>query len=193
MEESSRNFNISGDAPPRVETTPLMTLPQRLRSQPTSPSTRERTTPTSSSIRTTSVLLVEQSRGGSLAQTLRKKMKSLAPILGNKFKIVENTRTSLSRILSNKNLWPGTMCGRKKCFPCKQQSEKREQCSYNPTELGGNSEPVQNCLFLLLKKILDQSRIFISFVKNKIWTSPDFQNPLLKEKSGPVQFLNFPC
>ena len=80
-------------------------------------------------MKTTSVLFVEQSRGGSLAQTLRKKMEALALMLGYRFKIVENAGTSLSSILSNKNLWPGAACGRKKCFPCQQESEKREQCS----------------------------------------------------------------
>ena len=32
-------------------------------------------------------------------------------------------------MLSNKNLWQGSACGRKHCHPCKQVSERREECS----------------------------------------------------------------
>ena len=56
-------------------------------------------------------------------------MESLAPMLGYKFRIVENAGTALSNMLSNKNPWAGSTCGRKKFHPCNQKSSKVEQCS----------------------------------------------------------------
>ena len=77
----------------------------------------------------TSVINVEQTRGGALASVLRKKMENLAPMLGFRFRVIESAGTSLADILSNKNLWQGSACGRKHCHPCKQESEKREDCA----------------------------------------------------------------
>ena len=70
----------------------------------------------------TPVMFVEQTRGGSFAIALWKKMESLAPMLSYKFRIVENAGT-------NKNPWAGSTCGRKKCHPCSQKSTKVEPCS----------------------------------------------------------------
>ena len=61
-----------------------------------------------------SVMFAEQTRGGTLALALRQKMESLAPMLGYRFRIVENAGTTLSNMLSNKKPWSGSACGRKK-------------------------------------------------------------------------------
>ena len=77
--------------------------------------------------KTTSVLSDEMSRVGTLASALRRKMESLTPMLGFKFRVVEAAGTSLADMLSNKNLWQGSACGRKHCHPCQQKSERREE------------------------------------------------------------------
>ena len=59
-----------------------------------------------------------------MSETLRR----LEPILGFKLKVVENAGTSLGQMLSNKNPWAGSKCGRPDCFPCKQQTEHVENC-----------------------------------------------------------------
>ena len=79
--------------------------------------------------KTTSVLFVEQSKGGSLAAVLRKKIECLAPMLGYRFRVVESAGTKLSDIFSNKKIWQRNACGRKHCHPCRQESEKKEDCS----------------------------------------------------------------
>ena len=79
--------------------------------------------------RITSVINVEQTRGGALASVLRKKMENLAPMLEFRFRVIESAGTSLADILTNKNLWQGSACGRKHCHPCQQDSEKREDCA----------------------------------------------------------------
>ena len=77
----------------------------------------------------TPVMFVEQTRGGTFALAPRKKMEALAPMLGYKFRIVENAGTVLSKMLSNKNPWSGSACGRRKCHHCDQKSNKVEPCS----------------------------------------------------------------
>ena len=79
--------------------------------------------------KTTSVINVEQTRGGALASAMRKKMENLAPMLGFRFRVMESAGTTLADLLSNKNLWQGEACGRKHCHPCQQKSEKREDCA----------------------------------------------------------------
>ena len=74
-------------------------------------------------------MFVDQTRGGTLAQALRGKMESLGPMLGYRFRIVENAGTTLSSMLSNKNPWSGSTCGRKKFHPCDQKTEKVEAYS----------------------------------------------------------------
>ena len=44
-------------------------------------------------------------------------------------KFVENARSSLVSLLTNKNPWAGSVCVRKDCFPCKQGGEKMEPCT----------------------------------------------------------------
>ena len=63
------------------------------------------------------MLSVEMTKGGTLASALRRKMESLTPMLGYRFIVVEAAGTSLADILSNKNLWQGSACGRKHCHP----------------------------------------------------------------------------
>ena len=43
-------------------------------------------------------------------------------------KVVENAGTSLGNLLSNKNPWAGSKCGRTNCHPSRQPSEKVEDC-----------------------------------------------------------------
>ena len=75
------------------------------------------------------MIFVEQSRGGSLAQAIRNKMEALATMLGFRFRGVERAGSSLASLLSNKNPWKGTACGRAKCHTCRQNTEKLEQCT----------------------------------------------------------------
>ena len=65
----------------------------------------------------TSVMFVEQTRGGTLALALRQKMETLAPMLGYRFRIVEKAGTC------------SPTCGRNKCHHCSQKSDKVEPCS----------------------------------------------------------------
>ena len=37
-------------------------------------------------------------------------------------------RENYQGLLSNKNLWSGQGCGRTKCFPCKQEGERKQEC-----------------------------------------------------------------
>ena len=75
-------------------------------------------TPRQNNIRTTSVLFVEQSKGGSLAKSIRETITRLSPMLGFNIKVVENAGRSLGSIFSNKNPWSGQVCGRQNCHPC---------------------------------------------------------------------------
>ena len=43
-------------------------------------------------------------------------------------RVAERGGTTLGSMLSNKNLWTGTECGRKECKTCCQKGEKREDC-----------------------------------------------------------------
>ena len=43
-------------------------------------------------------------------------------------KVVENAGTSLGNLLSHKNPWAGNKCGRSNCQPCRQPSEKVDDC-----------------------------------------------------------------
>ena len=64
-----------------------------------------------------------------MATAMRDTLAKLEPMLGYWFKVVEIRRSKLGSILSNKNPWTGSMCGRKHCHPCKQETEKVEPCS----------------------------------------------------------------
>ena len=79
-------------------------------------------------LRVTSVLFVEQSKRGTLASKMRETLRRLEPLLGFRMKVVENAGTSLGTLLSNRDPWAGTRCGRESCFPCKQKTERIEDC-----------------------------------------------------------------
>ena len=79
-------------------------------------------------LRTTTVLFVEFSKGGVLQKTMRDALDRLTPMLGFKVRVAERGGTSLGSLLSNKNLWSGTHCGREDCRPCKQPGDKKEDC-----------------------------------------------------------------
>ena len=79
-------------------------------------------------LRVSSVLFVEQSKGGSLAQSVMNTVRRLSPMLGFTIKVVENAGSSLGSVLSNKNPWAGQVCGRPKCPPCAQGEEVVEDC-----------------------------------------------------------------
>ena len=63
-------------------------------------------------LHTATVLFVEQSRGGSLAKCLKDVVGRLSPMLGFNIKVEEKAGTKLQNLLSNKNLWTGSECGR---------------------------------------------------------------------------------
>ena len=79
-------------------------------------------------MRVSSVLFVEQSKGGLLAKELRATVKRLSPMMGFTLKVVENAGRSLGAIFSNKNPWGGQRCGRYSCNPCGQGEETVEDC-----------------------------------------------------------------
>ena len=84
-------------------------------------------------LRVSTVIFVEQSRRGELASKMRETLQRLEPLLGFKMKVVENAGTSLGHLLSNKNPWAGSNCGRSNCQPCGQPSEKVEDCKTQNT------------------------------------------------------------
>ena len=83
---------------------------------------------TTPELRVSSVLFVEQSKGGSLAESIRTTVRRLSPMLGFTVKVVENAGSKLGSVLSNKDPWAGQMCGRPKCPPCTQDEEDVEAC-----------------------------------------------------------------
>ena len=56
-------------------------------------------------LRVSTVIFVAQSRRGELASKMRETLQRLEPLLGFQMKEVENARTSLGNLLSNKNPW----------------------------------------------------------------------------------------
>ena len=79
-------------------------------------------------LRTSTVLFTEWSREGTLQKSLREVCERLAPLIGFRVRVTERGGTELSSLLSNKNLWSGQGCGRQKCFPCKQEGERKQEC-----------------------------------------------------------------
>jgi hypothetical protein len=80
-------------------------------------------------LRTTTVLFVEFSKGGSLQKCMRGVLDNLTSMLGFKVRVTERGGTTLGSLLSNKNLWAGTSCGRGECRTCQQEGEKKEPCT----------------------------------------------------------------
>jgi hypothetical protein len=79
-------------------------------------------------MRTTSVLFTEFSKGGSLQKTLREVVDRLAPMMGFNMRMVERGGTSMGALLSNKNPWSGSHCGRGVCRMCRQPGDRKEDC-----------------------------------------------------------------
>ena len=75
------------------------------------------------------VLFVEYTHGGELANKMRELTSRLAPILGFKIKVVERAGTPLKSNFPLNNLWEGIMCGRDECVPCTQGAEELPQCT----------------------------------------------------------------
>ena len=73
-------------------------------------------------------MFVEFSKGGSLQKSMKGVLDRLAPMLGFRVRVTEKGGTSLSDLLSNKNLWKGEPCGRAGCKPCEQPEERKEPC-----------------------------------------------------------------
>ena len=88
----------------------------------------QRTKPPPKELKIRTVLFVEQSRGGSLAKAVKGVVDRIAPIIGYKIKVQERGGTKLQDLLSNKNLWAGSKCGRVDCTPCKQTGNKTQDC-----------------------------------------------------------------
>ena len=76
-------------------------------------------------MRVSSVLFVEQSKGGVLAKEIRSTVKRLTSMMGFTLKIVENAGSSLRAIFSGKNPWSGQKCWRSSCS---QGEETVEDC-----------------------------------------------------------------
>ena len=71
----------------------------------------------------TTILFVENTRGGKYAAMLREKEGELAQITGFRVKIVEQSGTSLKALLVRSNPWSGGKCGRFACLPCEAGAE----------------------------------------------------------------------
>ena len=74
------------------------------------PNSSKQTNPQS---RISTVLFVEQTRRGGLAAKMRETISRLEPMLGFRWKVVENAGTNLASLLVKKNPWAGGICGRR--------------------------------------------------------------------------------
>ena len=74
---------------------------------------------------TTTVLFVEQTRGGELAKKLREAEERLARLTGWKVRIVEKSGRTMKQMLVKSNPWSGGLCGRMDCHPCKSGKENQ--------------------------------------------------------------------
>ena len=59
---------------------------------------------------------------------MREVVDRLSGLLGFTMRVTERGGTQLAGLLSNKNLWSGTKCGRGECRPCQQTEEQLENC-----------------------------------------------------------------
>ena len=66
----------------------------------------------------TTVLFVEQTKGGELARRMRQAEEKLSRMTGWKIKIVEKSGRTLKQILVKSNPWATGMCDRLDCYPC---------------------------------------------------------------------------
>ena len=79
-------------------------------------------------LRTTSVLFLELTKGGSLAQHLREMEPRLSSLTGFRIRIVELGGRKLKDLLPNTNPWAGSKCGREGCATCSQGGERLPDC-----------------------------------------------------------------
>ena len=77
------------------------------------------------------VIFVEQTPQGELAQRLRDLFQRLEPTLGFTIKTVERTGATLRSKFPLYNLWEGAKCGRRDCIPCDQGAEFVQLCTKN--------------------------------------------------------------
>ena len=75
----------------------------------------------------TTILFIEQTRGGKYAAMLREKEDYLASMTGQRVKIVEKAGSTLKSLLIKADPFAGGKCGRQKCLPCESGS-KDSQC-----------------------------------------------------------------
>ena len=78
--------------------------------------------------RTTSVLFIDQTRGGELARRLRAVEPRLQQMTGYRIKIVEKGGSKLKHLLPNTNPWKGSRCEREDCTTCAQDDEEAQDC-----------------------------------------------------------------
>ena len=78
-------------------------------------------------IETTTVLFVDQTKGGILAKKIREQEDRLATLTGFRVKIVENGGSQLSQVFPT-NPWAGQTCGRDECWTCKQGDKTPINC-----------------------------------------------------------------
>ena len=76
----------------------------------------------------TTVLFCEYSKGADLQGKLKGVADRLVPLVDFRMRVTERGGTKLGSLLSNKNLWSGTECGRQECAPCRQTGDKKEDC-----------------------------------------------------------------
>ena len=99
-----------GTAPPKIKS-----MVDQKKKQPTQP-------------RTTTVMFVEQTRGGLLAARLKEVEQRLVEMTGFHVKMVERGGVKLSELLPNSNPWAGGNCGRTGCVTCGQGGERLPDC-----------------------------------------------------------------
>ena len=75
-----------------------------------------------------SVLFVERTMGGDLAQTLRDKERELNKVGTKRVKVVERNGDQLGGILTSPNPWGEERCDRPDCLSCKNSSSDRGTC-----------------------------------------------------------------
>ena len=74
------------------------------------------------------VLFVEYSKNGELANKMKELTRRLAQTVGFHVKVVERAGTSLRNQFPTTTLWDGSHCGRKDCVTCSQGAEKLPNC-----------------------------------------------------------------
>ena len=83
-----------------------------------------------STVKTTCVMFVENTPYGELCSRLQRCEDRKASVTGRRVKMVEIGGSSLGQLMSNRNPWAGTSCGRADCHTCHQGGgkERKEDC-----------------------------------------------------------------